>query len=335
MSGIKHQILEPLSSMIELSLLNFSHERPKLLIKNHGIMISNPGEGYIPRKFTRLIDGAGKEDLAILNPMIINYLKWFVIEGDDSIFYIYKNIAICAVHGMQKLQKTYEHGNVVLALQYYINIIFKSLIDVETNRANIMNISKYIHPLQPIMMDGTYEANAIMKSSQLNNSVSSPRSEMTNKIQHITEEESACNDSNSSNDNDNNIGDSDSDSEEVEIVEQSQMEEKVPVPVHAQRKTYFDDNRTITSTNALDKWTFPTCTDASLVDIKKIRQMWDISDLKNIYDMLQGCFDMSVDYAFVPKKGPVVNAKVKALNDVLRSKDAEFHAIIKHSYGGN
>jgi hypothetical protein len=91
----------------------------------------------------------------------------------------------------------------------------------------------------------------------------------------------------------------------------------------------------ICDSQSLMKWSIPNRTDISLVDTEKIKTIWNIKDLKNIYDMLQGCFDMSNDYEFIPKCDSVVEAKVKALKDVLCNKDNEFHLIIKNSYGGN
>ena len=267
----KHQILEPLSSMIELSLLSFSKNKPKLSIKHHGIMINNSGEGYIPRNISRFIFGDSKEDLTILHPMILNYLNWFIIDNRCSdIYYIYKNIAVCAVYGLKKLQTTYKIGNVVFALQYYINLIMKTLVDIDINKSK-----------------------EIIKSPELLTSHSSY------------------------------------------LPIKSHYEELENDSFYSTNATDIDSYGFITDEISLSKWSIPDKNDVSLVDTQKIKTIWNIEDLKNVYDMLQGCYDMSVEYEFKPKNDSVVEAKVKALTDVLVNKDKEFHVIIKNSYGGN
>jgi hypothetical protein len=132
----KYQILEPLSSMVELALLNFSKEEPKIVIKNHGINLDTPNDRYIPQSISRFFGGDSKEDIFVLNSMIVNYIKWFIIDNHNDKFDIYKDIALCAVSGMRKLQHTYKTGNVVLALQYYIVLIMKAISDCEYVQTN-------------------------------------------------------------------------------------------------------------------------------------------------------------------------------------------------------
>jgi len=135
----KYQILEPLSSMVELALINFSKEEPKIIIKNHGINLDTPNDRYIPQSISRFFSGDSKEDIFILNSMIVNYIKWFIIDNHNDKFDIYRDIALCAVSGMRKLQHTYKTGNVVLALQYYIVLIMKSISDIEYDYSNRTN----------------------------------------------------------------------------------------------------------------------------------------------------------------------------------------------------
>ena len=308
----KHQILEPLSSMIELSLLSFSKNKPKLSIKHHGIMINNSGEGYIPRNVSRFIFGDSKEDLTILHPMILNYLNWFIIDDRSNsrdIYYIYKNIAICAVHGLKKLQGTYKIGNVVFALQYYINLILKTLVDIdETRDSNAKKTIQHVESILP-QMEESLTIDPIMTSSQL-----------------LT---SYC---------DNNENNEYRESEDLyhsKKIDISELNFTTTPNSTYRSKTYFTNYGIINDSQSLMKWSIPNRTDISLVDTEKIKTIWNIEDLKNIYDMLQGCFDMSIDYEFIPKSDSVVEAKVKALKDVLCNKDNEFHLIIKNSYGGN
>ena len=139
------QILEPIASMIELGLLNFSGKDAKLLIKNHGIMIDDPSSynyTFVPQSATRMFFGAGKEDIYILNNMILNYIDWYLIGNYNDNFNIYKDIALFAVQGLKKLQSRYDKGIVVLAIQYYIIIIVKSVKDMEKYRKDISENNK-------------------------------------------------------------------------------------------------------------------------------------------------------------------------------------------------
>jgi hypothetical protein len=269
MDSNKNQILEPVSSMIELALLSFSKNKPKLSIKHHGIVIKNSGEGYVPRYISRYIYGESKEDLIILHPMIINYLNWFIIDNknknknknnNDDNYFMYKNIALCAINGLKQLQSTYKIGNVVFALQYYINIILKTIIDTD-------NIINSINTNQQNSFDSEYSDDFIDDND---------------------------------NDNDNN--------------------------------KYIKQFGTINDNITLMKWSIPINNEVSIVDIEKIKTIWNMTDLKNVYDMLCGCYDMK-NYDFVPKSDSVVEAKVKALKEVLYNKDNEFNIIIRKSYG--
>jgi len=301
--------------MIELSLLSFSKNKPKLSIKHHGIMINNSGEGYIPRNVSRFIFGDSKEDLTILHPMILNYLDWFIIDTRSNscdIYYIYKNIAICAVNGLKKLQGTYKIGNVVFALQYYINLILKTLVDIDEIRDK--NSKKTIHHIESILpqMEENMTIDPIMTSSQLLSSYY---------------------------DNTENIENKESEDiyhpKKIDISELNFTSPNTPNTPNSPNTLKSTNYGMICDSQSLMKWSIPNRTDISLVDTEKIKTIWNIKDLKNIYDMLQGCFDMSNDYEFIPKCDSVVEAKVKALKDVLCNKDNEFHLIIKNSYGGN
>jgi hypothetical protein len=300
MDSNKTQILEPLSSMIELSLLSFSKKKPKLSIKHHGIVIDNSGEGFIPRNISRFIYGDSKEDLTILHPMIINYINWFIIgniNNNNDIYLMYKNIAICSVNGLKKLQSTYKIGNVVFSLQYYINLILKTLVDVDKIRDNKKN--KNEHNIDSEYSDDfiNYDDNNDNNDNYNNNDIKDIKDIKDNKD---------CKDD--SIDNDKDI-------------------------IKNVNNTYFKNYGIINDNNSLLKWTIPINDEVSLVDIEKIKTIWNMNELKNVYDMLLGCFNMDIDYNFIPKSDSVVDAKVKALKEVLYNKDNEFNIIIKKSYG--
>jgi len=129
----KQQILEPISSMVKLALLNFSGKNTKLIIRDHGIYIDDPSNSVLcfQQSVVRFAFGDSKEDIYVLNNMIINYLDWYMINGDPDNYKIFRDIALFACNGIKKIQGTYKTGNVVLAIQYYINLIKHVINDID------------------------------------------------------------------------------------------------------------------------------------------------------------------------------------------------------------
>jgi hypothetical protein len=129
MSG-KKQLLDPLGTVCKLISLYFYDLNTKISIQNHVLNIQKPNN-YQP--IMRIINGDARENISELFIVIIRLIKWYLIPLDkshdkdncslincsDDIIKITKYLCI----SLKKLQKTYEYGNVVLAIQFYINII--------------------------------------------------------------------------------------------------------------------------------------------------------------------------------------------------------------------
>jgi hypothetical protein len=122
----KQQILEPITCIAKLSLLTFMGQSIKITISDHGIHYDDPETtSYIQHVIGRKIRGDGREDIAVLNNAIVNYLDWYIINNPTNSKRKYIKLAIFAINGLRKLQKTYNSNsnNVVLTLQFYINLI--------------------------------------------------------------------------------------------------------------------------------------------------------------------------------------------------------------------
>ena len=134
----KQQILEPISSMVKIALLNFSGKNTKLIIRDHGIYIDDPSDSVLcfQQSFIRFAYGDSKEDIYVLNSMIINYLDWYMINGNPDDYKIFRDIALFACNGIKKIQETYKSGNVVLSIQYYINLISRVVEDLDKTFEN-------------------------------------------------------------------------------------------------------------------------------------------------------------------------------------------------------
>jgi hypothetical protein len=132
----KYQLLDPLSTMCKLISLVFCELNTKIAIHNHVLVIQNPNN-Y--QSIVRTINGDTKEDISQLYHVIIRLIKWYLlhdtnkedisnenwltINQSEEIIKLMKYLCIA----LKKLQLTYEYGNVIFSIQFYINIIEDTL----------------------------------------------------------------------------------------------------------------------------------------------------------------------------------------------------------------
>lgn len=134
--SVKKQLLDPLGTICKLIILNFSQINTKISIHNHILTIDKPCNYQF---LLRMINGDGKENISEMFYAVIRVLKWYLntdtnlddqdnsnrvqIMKSQEITRIIKYVC-CA---LRKLQETYEYGNVILAIQFYINILEDSI----------------------------------------------------------------------------------------------------------------------------------------------------------------------------------------------------------------
>ena len=130
MSG-KKQLLDPLGTLCKLISLNFYDLYTKISIQNHILIIQKPNN-YQP--LMRILNGDARENISELFYVIIRLIEWYLVEpknidkNDENLVIInqsaeIKKLAKYLCISLKKLQETYEYGNVVLAIQFYINCI--------------------------------------------------------------------------------------------------------------------------------------------------------------------------------------------------------------------
>ncbi|CAH6421856.1 Hypothetical protein KVN_LOCUS545 [uncultured virus] len=151
---MKTQLLDPLGTLCKLIALNFNKIKTKMSIHNHILTLQKP-DNY--QSILRLYYGDGKENVSELYYVIIRIIKWYLVphysttvneiqgenndnsENDEKIEIIMEDKNNNAIdisksqnlrkmikylcNGFTKLQETYEYGNVVLSLQYFINLL--------------------------------------------------------------------------------------------------------------------------------------------------------------------------------------------------------------------
>jgi len=120
----KKQLLDPLGTLCKLVSLNFSEINTKISIHNHSLSLQKP---YNYQFMVRWVNGDGKENVSELYHVISRVIKWYMLNDNDN-SEIYncdelKRLVRYLCNAFRKLQETYEYGNVILAVQFYINIM--------------------------------------------------------------------------------------------------------------------------------------------------------------------------------------------------------------------
>lgn len=119
-------IIEPLTCLIRLSILEYKPVGTKISVSNNKIQYNDPNllQGAI-----RWSNGDAREDLHnIFNP-IRKAVEWFD-KDDEQISHIFK----CSIKGLYRLKKSYHPNSVVShSIQYYIDYIDNNLNDDKSN----------------------------------------------------------------------------------------------------------------------------------------------------------------------------------------------------------
>ncbi len=145
----KRQLLDPLCTICKIITILFNEINTKISIHNHILSLQKPNT-Y--QSIIRMINGDGRENISELFYAIIRVIRWYLY--DDKTYMgqncrsIYnttfiKKIISYTRDALVKLQDTYEHGNVTLAIQFYINIITDALNGTFDESRLPKNILKY------------------------------------------------------------------------------------------------------------------------------------------------------------------------------------------------
>jgi hypothetical protein len=135
--SVKKQLLDPLGTMCKIISLNFSEINTKISIHNHVLTLQRP---YNYQFIVRMLNGDGRENISEIFYVVIRIIKWYLIyeeqenfnnESDDpdtswkliSRSEEIRRIIKYACNALRKLQETYEYGNVILGIQFYINLL--------------------------------------------------------------------------------------------------------------------------------------------------------------------------------------------------------------------
>lgn len=138
----KHQILDPMATIIKLILLNFYPINTKIYFSNNKIYIDQPHNTQFIERF---INGDSRNDISILGNTLYKFVLFYVNKNYKH----YDKICLLikfACMGLKRLQITYFNlnnritDNSVYTIEYFINYLTNAL----TN-SNI-EILSFSHP---------------------------------------------------------------------------------------------------------------------------------------------------------------------------------------------
>lgn len=136
----KNIILDPITCMIKLSILNFYPVGTKLVVYNNSITFTEPN---ILQGIIRYIKGDGREDLHNLYNPITKSIEWYWNSNDKGIMYMFK----LAINGLIMLKNTYsQYSTIQYALDHYIETIqngnnIKRKFDENSNEDSVLSNS--------------------------------------------------------------------------------------------------------------------------------------------------------------------------------------------------
>lgn len=141
----KKQPIDPICAMCRIICLNFKSVKTKIGINGHAINLQDP-VGI--QSWMRLYYGDSREGIYELFNLVVHIIAWFLVpveqmpsDDDNTALLDYtakrpiirkpdekfveelKKMIPYMCRGLERLQETYKTGNVVLTLQYYINLL--------------------------------------------------------------------------------------------------------------------------------------------------------------------------------------------------------------------
>ena len=126
-----NSIIDPLTCLIRIGILEFKPYNTKLSIKNNRITYNDPNIFQGPLRWS---NGDNREDIHNIYNPIMKAIQWYDFENEDI-----KHIFKYTLKGLEKLKSSYEENSIIThSIQYYItyikqNIKAKKSKDPETN----------------------------------------------------------------------------------------------------------------------------------------------------------------------------------------------------------
>ena len=143
----KNIILEPISCIVKLILLNYKNEGTKIAISNNSIDFYEPSQ-Y--QGILRNLNGDGREDLHNIYNPILKCIEWYPPNSNGKYVYFYEKCR----DGIKKLINAYDKDSTISrALELYCKTIDDALKDIEIGEKNYNDNSEDESPLLDTLKD--------------------------------------------------------------------------------------------------------------------------------------------------------------------------------------
>lgn len=124
-------IIEPLTCLIRLSILEFKQIGTKISIYENRITYNDPNmfQGAL-----RWSNGDNREDIHNIYNSLIKATEWFDISEPHI-----KNIFMCAIKGLQKLKLSYDENSIIShSISHYIQLL-QNKVNGESSQSIVRN----------------------------------------------------------------------------------------------------------------------------------------------------------------------------------------------------
>ena len=119
-----NSIIDPLTCLIRIGILEFKPFNTKLSIKNNRITYNDPNIFQGPLRWS---NGDNREDIHNIYNPIMKAIQWYDFENEDI-----KHIFKYALKGLEKLKSSYEENSIIThSIKYYITYIKQN---IKTNK---------------------------------------------------------------------------------------------------------------------------------------------------------------------------------------------------------
>lgn len=174
----RNTIIDPISCIIKLSLLNYYPDSTKISIHDNAIIFDEPG--FLQGTY-RKIYGDGRDDLHNLHNPISKAIQWYSkVENISDLF-------ILTIDGLNKLKKNYPDRSIVSdALSSYVKLIQRGIINKSSKYTqmyeNLTDVEKnYISSLDASVIGINNKSNESRNSGENNNKIIDINSEKKSK----------------------------------------------------------------------------------------------------------------------------------------------------------
>lgn len=138
----KNIILEPISCMVKLILLNYKDKGTKISVSNNSINFCEPSQF---QGILRNISGDGREDLHNLYNPILKSIEWYDPEDNEIYRFIFEKCKI----GLEKLIESYDKESTISrTIELYCKMLSDSLEKKEIEKDDYKKESPIIDTLK-------------------------------------------------------------------------------------------------------------------------------------------------------------------------------------------